>query len=228
MALIKVKNIEKEYKGKSEVSVKAVRGVNFEIKKGEFAAIVGPSGSGKSTILNMLGCLDVPTVGDIIIDDQDVHNMGLSKQSKFRRENIGFIFQAYNLLPVLTVSENVSFPLTLLNLDRKEIKNRVDESLKAVGLFDLAHRKPNELSGGQQQRVAIARALAKKPKIVFADEPTANLDSKTGEEVLDLMKSLNREHGMTFIFSTHDPMVVDYANRIISLHDGEVIKDEYK
>ncbi len=228
MSLIKVVNIKKEYKGKSEVSVKAVRGINFEIKKGEFAAIVGPSGSGKSTILNMLGCLDVPTEGDVIIDDRDVHNMSTAQQSKFRREHVGFIFQSYNLLPVLTVSENVSFPLTLLNLDNKEVKTRVAESLKAVGLHELAHRKPNELSGGQQQRVAIARALAKKPKIVFADEPTANLDSKTGEEVLDLMKTLNREHGMTFIFSTHDPMVMHYANRIITLHDGEVVTDEYK
>ena len=228
MSLIKVVNIEKEYKGKLSVTVKAVRGVNFEIKEGEFTAIVGPSGSGKSTILNMLGCLDVPTKGDIIIDDCNVHNMGLSQQSKFRREHVGFIFQSYNLLPVLTVAENVSFPLTLLNLDRKEVNKRVDESLKAVGLYELAHRKPNELSGGQQQRVAIARALAKRPKIVFADEPTANLDSKTGEEVLDLMKSLNREHGMTFIFSTHDPMVMHYADRIITLHDGEVVTDEYK
>lgn len=228
MSLIKVKKIEKEYKGSSQVSVKAVRGVNFEIKKGEFAAIVGPSGSGKSTILNMLGCLDVPTVGEIVIDDTDVHRMGPSKQSKFRRENIGFIFQAYNLLPVLTVAENVNFPLTLLGLDRQEIDDRVNQSLRAVGLYELKERKPNELSGGQQQRVAIARALAKKPKIVFADEPTANLDSKTGEEVLDLMKSLNEEHGMTFIFSTHDPMVVDYANRVITLHDGEVVADEYK
>lgn len=228
MSLIKVVNIEKEYKGKFEVSVKAVRGVNFEIKEGEFAAIVGPSGSGKSTILNMLGCLDVPTSGDIIIHDRDVHNLRAAQQSKFRREYVGFIFQSYNLLPVLSVSENISFPLTLLNLSRTEIKHRVDESLKAVGLFELAHRRPNELSGGQQQRVAIARALAKKPKIVFADEPTANLDSKTGEEVLDLMKTLNKEHGMTFIFSTHDPMVMEYANRIITLQDGEVVTDEYK
>lgn len=228
MSLIKVKKLEKEYKGQSEVSVKAVQGVDFEIKKGEFAAIVGPSGSGKSTILNMLGCLDIPTAGDIIINDMDVHNLSPSSQSKFRREHIGFIFQAYNLLPVLSVRENVTFPLTLLNLDSREIKTRTDESLKAVGLYELAHRKPKELSGGQQQRVAIARALAKKPKIVFADEPTANLDSKTGEEVLDLMKSLNKEHGMTFIFSTHDPMVVEYANRIIKLHDGKVVTDEYK
>lgn len=228
MSLIKVRKIEKEYKSKSEVSVKAVRGVNFEITEGEFAAIVGPSGSGKSTILNMLGCLDVPTVGDIIINGEDVHTMGPGKQSRFRRENIGFIFQAYNLLPVLSVAENVTFPLTLLNLSRGEIKKRVDDSLKAVGLYELADRKPNELSGGQQQRVAIARALAKKPKIVFADEPTANLDSKTGVEVLDLMKALNKEHGMTFIFSTHDPKVMDYANRIITLHDGEVVADEYK
>lgn len=228
MSLIKVVNIEKEYTAKSSVSVKAVKGVNFEIRSGEFAAIVGPSGSGKSTILNMLGCLDVPTVGEVIINGVDVHNMGLSQQSRFRREHIGFIFQAYNLLPVLSVAENVTFPLTLLKLSASEVEERVYESLNAVGLYELAHRKPNELSGGQQQRVAIARALAKRPKIVFADEPTANLDSKTGEEVLDLMKTLNEDYGMTFIFSTHDPKVMQYANRIITLHDGEVITDEYK
>lgn len=228
MSLIKVVNIKKEYKGRSAVSVKAVRGVNFEIKKGEFTAIVGPSGSGKSTILNMLGCLDVPTEGEVIINNRDVHSLGTSQQSKFRREHIGFIFQSYNLLPVLTVSENVTFPLTLLNMDRIEVKKRVDESLRAVGLHELAHRKPNELSGGQQQRVAIARALAKRPKIVFADEPTANLDSRTGEEVLNLMKKLNKEQNMTFIFSTHDPMVMEHADRIITLHDGKVVSDEYK
>lgn len=228
MALIRVQGVEKVYKDSSQLDVKAVGGVNFQIEKGEFAAIVGPSGSGKSTILNMLGCLDNPTLGDIVIDNVAVHSMGLRNQSRFRRENIGFIFQAYNLLPVLTVRENISFPLTLLNLEKEEINKRVDESLKAVGLYKFSNRKPCQLSGGQQQRVAIARALAKKPKIVFADEPTANLDSKTGEEVLDLMKALNLEHGMTFIFSTHDPMVVEHANRVITLHDGKVVSDEYK
>lgn len=228
MAIIELNKVTKVYQSKSDIQVHALDGVSFKIDEGEFTAIVGPSGSGKSTILNILGCLDTPTSGHFFVDSQDMSIMDEYSQAIFRRNKIGFIFQAYNLIPVLTAEENIAFPLTLLSYSHTEIKKKVKESLQAVGLADKATRRPNELSGGQQQRIAIARALAKNPRIVLADEPTANLDLKTGKEVLDVMKHLNETMGVTFIISTHDKMVMDYANRLINLNDGQVSFDKIK
>jgi putative ABC transport system ATP-binding protein len=195
---------------------------------GEFTAIAGPSGSGKSTLLHLIGCLDRPSGGQILIDGRDVSALSRAQQSHLRRSSIGFIFQAYNLIPVLTSLENVSFPLTLLGESGREARRRALELLAAVGLEGMENRRPKELSGGQQQRVAIARALIKKPRIVLADEPTANLDSRTGGEILQLMLELNRESGTTFLFSTHDSMVMDYARRLILLRDGQVVEERRK
>ncbi|MBN2535954.1 MAG: ABC transporter ATP-binding protein [Spirochaetales bacterium] len=222
--MINVDNVTKIYHV-GKVDVHALRGVNLTVDKGEFLAIAGPSGSGKTTLLNLIGCLDISTTGEIYINDEAVSGKTKDELALFRRQNLGFVFQTFNLIPVLTAYENVSFALSLLNVDGKELKERTMNLLLEVGLKTMEHRFPRELSGGQQQRVAIARALIKEPEIVLADEPTANLDSTTGSEILNLMKELNRKHQTTFIFSTHDKMVMDIANRLVLLHDGKITQD---
>ena len=223
--MISVRNVTKVYSsGTTEVA--ALRGVNLEVERGEFLAIAGPSGSGKSTLLNLIGCLDVATGGDVLIYGQEVSGLSRKQLALFRRHHLGFVFQSFNLIPVLSAYENVSFALSLITRDAKEVRTRSLEILKEVGLEDMTDRRPGELSGGQQQRVAIARALVKEPQIVLADEPTANVDSETGEGLLELMRGLNRQLGSTFIFSTHDAMVMDYAARLVRLQDGRIASDE--
>lgn len=227
MKVIELKNVEKIYND-SEVKVHAVRGIDLEFEKGEFAAIVGPSGSGKTTLLNMLGGLDAPTSGDIVIGDTHVHDLKGSKLIDFRLNNIGFVFQSYNLIPVLTAKENVEFIMQMQGVPSKQRFERTKSLLEQVGLGDRIDSRPSRLSGGQQQRVAVARALASKPKFVLADEPTANLDSKSTENLLDIMEKLNREENITFIFSTHDQRVVKKARRVITIEDGKVLSDVKK
>ena len=219
--------LKKDY-NVGDTVVLALRGVSMEVERGEFTAIAGPSGSGKSTLLNLIGCLDKPTSGKVFINGVDVSRYSKKELANIRRENIGFVFQSFNLIPILTAFENVAFPLSLLRKNADEIEQNVNQILQDVGLSGMEHRYPRELSGGQQQRVAVARALVKEPSIILADEPTANLDSTTGAEILDLMKELNEQKGATFIFSTHDPMVMDRARRIIYLRDGQIHSDERK
>ena len=227
MTVIKAENVVKDY-GVNGQTVHALRGVNLEFHGGEFAAIAGPSGSGKSTFLHLAGCLDSLTGGKMIVGGCDTVQMSRNQLALLRRHSIGFIFQAYNLIPVLSVEENVSFPLTLMGVEKKEIKERTARVLEDVGLEGMAKRRPKEMSGGQQQRVAIARALVKKPSLILADEPTANLDSTIGREILELMSALNKSEGTTFIFSTHDQMVMDYARRLVRIRDGQIESDEEK
>jgi len=223
--MIKVKNVKRNYRTGDTV-VKALRGVTLEIDQGEFLSIAGPSGSGKTTLLNLVGCIDRADSGEIFIDGQAVSAKNKKELALFRRHKLGFVFQTFNLIPVLTAFENVSFSLSLLSFNEKEIREKTMSILAEVGLEGIENRRPAKLSGGQQQRVAIARALVKEPSIVLADEPSANLDSKTGEAILKLMEDMNARHNTTFIFSTHDPMVMDYAHRLVQLHDGKIIKDE--
>ena len=227
MTVVKAENVVKDY-GLDGQTVHALRGVNLEFQGGEFSAIAGPSGSGKSTFLHLVGCLDTLTGGNIIVGGSNTANMSRNNLALLRRHSIGFIFQAYNLIPVLSVEENISFPLTLMGVGSREIKERTAKILNDVGLDDMAKRRPKEMSGGQQQRVAIARALIKKPALILADEPTANLDSKIGGEILELMLALNKSEGTTFIFSTHDQMVMDYARRLVRIRDGQIESDEVK
>ena len=227
MNVIEIKNLEKIYNG-TAVQVKAVNGVNLNIEEGEFTAIVGPSGSGKTTLLNMVGGLDTPTSGSIVVDRTDLSTLSKKQLVDFRLHNIGFVFQAYNLIPVLTAKENVSFIMEMQGKTKQEIEKRSTEILQSVGLGERIKSRPNQLSGGQQQRVAVARALASKPKFIIADEPTANLDSKSTENLLDIMEELNRKENITFIFSTHDQRVVKKARRIVVLEDGKIVKDERK
>ena len=208
------------------VPVEAVKDVHLHIEAGEFIALVGPSGSGKTTLLNMIGGLDEPTKGKVVIDGTDITGMKENKLIDFRLRNIGFVFQAYNLIPVLTAEENIEFIMLLQGTGKDERKQRVQQLLEEVGLQGKGSSRPSELSGGQQQRVAVARALASKPKFVLADEPTANLDSTTAANLLDIMEKLNKEEGMTFVFSTHDPRVIQRARRVVTLVDGEIEKDE--
>ncbi|WP_236975291.1 ABC transporter ATP-binding protein [Membranihabitans maritimus] len=223
--IIKTKNLHKTYQ-ETKVPVHALRGVDLEIKKGEFTAIVGPSGSGKSTLLNIIGGLDNPSEGSIEVSGIDITSLSASQLIDFRKKNIGFVFQSYNLIPVLTALENVEFIMLLQKRDKEQRRKRAVDLLKAVGLGDKIHNRPNELSGGQQQRVAVARALASKPSFVLADEPTANLDSTSTANLLDIMENLNREENMTFVFSTHDQRVIDRAHRIINLEDGLISEDK--
>jgi len=225
MKVLELKNLVKIYND-SAIEVKAVDNIDLSFEQGEFAAIVGPSGSGKTTLLNMIGGLDNPTDGEIIVNDQNIGKLSSSKLIDFRLRNIGFVFQAYNLIPVLTAKENVEFIMELQGKDKKERNERAMELLTAVGIGDRAKSRPSKLSGGQQQRVAVARALASKPKFVLADEPTANLDSKSTETLLDIMEQLNKEENITFIFSTHDQRVVKKARRVITVEDGHVVSDE--
>jgi putative ABC transport system ATP-binding protein len=227
MTVVKALNVVKDY-GLDGQLVHALRGVSLEFGGGEFAAIAGPSGSGKSTFLHLAGCLDTLSGGSMVIGGADTAKMKKDQLALLRRHSIGFIFQAYNLIPVLSVEENISFPLTLLGVDKKEIKERAAKVLDDVGLIGMEKRRPKEMSGGQQQRVAIARALVKKPSLILADEPTANLDSAIGREILELMLALNKAEGTTFIFSTHDQMVMDYARRLIRIRDGQIESDEVR
>jgi putative ABC transport system ATP-binding protein len=226
-AVISVQNIVKTYNDKhSKLAVKALEDVSFEIAEGEFTAIVGPSGSGKTTLLNLLGGLDYPTSGRVVIGSTDITRLEESKLIEFRQRNIGFVFQAYNLIPVLTARENVEFVMLLQGRSQEERDRRTVELLKAVGLEDKIDKKPVELSGGQQQRVAVARALAPKPRFILADEPTANLDSASTKNLLDIMAKLNREENITFVFSTHDNRVIERARRVINLVDGKIESDK--
>lgn len=227
MNVIEVKDLKKIYNS-SEVKVNALNGIDLNIEEGEFTAIVGPSGSGKTTFLNMLGGLDSPTSGKIVISGTDIGKLSSSDLIDFRLKNIGFVFQSYNLIPVLTAKENVEFVMHLQGRPRKEREERTQQLLEAVGLKGRENSRPSKLSGGQQQRVAVARALASKPKFVLADEPTANLDSKSTENLLDIMEELNKKEKITFIFSTHDQRVVNKARRIITIEDGKIINNNLK
>ena len=224
MEVIKLTDVCKFYKD-TDVEVKAVNGVSLSFEEGEFTAIVGPSGSGKTTLLNVMGGLDSVTSGTIKIDGTDIGKLSARQLTDFRLYNIGFVFQAYNLIPVLTARENAGFIMELQKRSKKETKERVEELFKAIGIHGKEDIKPSHLSGGQQQRVAVARALASKPKFILADEPTANLDSKSTANLLDLMRELNDKENVTFIFSTHDQRVIERAKRVILLEDGKVIKD---
>jgi putative ABC transport system ATP-binding protein len=225
MKVIEVNNLNKIY-NESEVQVHAVNDVTLAIEQGEFTAIVGPSGSGKTTLLNMIGGLDEPTSGEIFVDGANMSLLKGSNLTDFRLMNIGFVFQAYNLIPVLTAKENTEFIMKLQGKTEAECKTRSEELLSSVGLGDRLNARPAKLSGGQQQRVAVARALASKPKFILADEPTANLDSKSTSNLLDIMEKMNREENATFVFSTHDQRVIDKARRVITLEDGKVVSDE--
>jgi len=227
MKILEIKNVHKIY-NETEVKVHAVNDVTLEFHEAEFAAIVGPSGSGKTTLLNLIGGLDMPSSGEIIIDGTNLSNLKSSQLIDFRMRNIGFVFQAYNLIPVLTAKENVEFIMNLQKWSRKERDERTFELLKAVGLFDRMNSRPSKMSGGQQQRVAVARALASRPKFVLADEPTANLDSISATTLLEIMEKLNHEEKITFIFSTHDARVVKMAHRVITLEDGRVVSDDIR
>ena len=224
MSLINITDVIKTY-NHTAVPVHALSGVTLAVEKGEFTAIVGPSGSGKTTLLNIIGGLDQPTSGSVIIDNVDISSMKKDALIDFRLWHIGFVFQAFNLIPVLTALENVEFVMLLQGIQKKERDLRARELLDAVGLADRGHNRPAELSGGQQQRVAVARALASHPSFVLADEPTANLDTKSAMALLELMEHLNHEHGMTFLFSTHDARVIQRAHRVVTLEDGVVKTD---
>lgn len=222
--IIDAHNVSKTFNPKT-IPVHAVQKVHVHIEEGEFVALVGPSGSGKSTLLNMMGGLDEPTSGTVILDGIEITTLSENKLIDFRLHNIGFVFQSFNLIPVLTAKENVGFVLQLQHKPKKEREKRVLELLNEVGLQDKVNSKPGELSGGQQQRVAVARALASKPKIILADEPTANLDSKSAANLLDIMAKLNKEENITFLFSTHDQRVIKKARRVITLVDGKIDSD---
>ncbi len=225
MAVVEINNVYKSYHD-TEIEVKAINGVTLRFEKGDFAVVVGPSGSGKTTLLNLIGGLDQPTAGEILVAGHRLSELRPSELIDFRMEHVGFVFQSYNLIPVLTAAENVGFIMNLQKWPKEKRKVRTDELLSSVGLSDRHNSRPSQLSGGQQQRVAVARALATHPEFILADEPTANLDSKSAESLLDIMEKLNHEEQMTFIFSTHDVRVMKRARRVITLEDGKVISDE--
>ena len=224
MEVTKIMDATRVYKI-GEVETKALRGVNLSIENGEFTALVGPSGSGKTTLLQLIGLLDKPTSGQVFINGKDATNLNRNQRADLRKDAIGFVFQFFALIPTLTAYENVEMPLLLNGTKPADRKRRVNEMLEAVGLADRAHHRPDQLSGGQQQRVAVARALATNPKLILADEPTANLDTENGKQVMDIMQRLNKETGVTFVFATHDPRVIHYANRVVTLEDGLIVKD---
>jgi len=228
MPLLELVNVKKDYM-KGETVIPALRGVDLLIEKGDFLSIVGPSGSGKSTLLNMIGCIDTPTQGSVLYDGTDLSELNDKEKTRYRKENISFIFQSFNLIPVLTARENVELPLIIeKKFNKEEIYDKVTNIIEIVGLGDMADRFPRELSGGQEQRVAIARALVKNPLVVLADEPTANLDSEMSEDIISIMQKMNEEIHTTFIFSTHDPLVQKHAERVIILRDGLITPDERK
>lgn len=225
MEIAKLTNVTRVYTV-GEVETHALRGVDLTIGKEEFTTLVGPSGSGKTTLLQLLGCLDQPTTGNVLINGKDATQMSRDQRADLRKGTIGFIFQFYALVPTLTAYENVELPMLLMG--KKNHKSRVMELLDAVGIADRADHRPDQMSGGQQQRVAVARALASDPLLILADEPTANLDTENGDQVMEIMKKLNEETGTTFVFATHDPRVIKYAKRIVTLQDGLVVSDEAK
>jgi putative ABC transport system ATP-binding protein len=221
MEVTRVDNVTRIFKT-GQLETQALRGVSLAIESGEFTALVGPSGSGKTTLLQLIGCLDQPTTGKVFINGKDVSTLNRNQRADMRRGTIGFIFQFFALIPTLSAYENVEMPLLLTGAGAAERKERVTQLLEAVGLGDRAHHRPDQLSGGEQQRVAVARALATKPSLILADEPTANLDTPNGKQVMDTMTRLNQETGVTFVFATHDPRVIQYARRVITLRDGVI------
>lgn len=224
--IVELSDVVKDYP-LGKVSVRALQGVSVRVRRGEFTAIAGPSGSGKTTLLNLIGCVDVPSAGSVHVDGHDISRLGDRELTHLRLEKLGFIFQSFNLVPVLTVSQNVELPLLLRgDIGHAERHRRVSQILSRVGLDTHAGHRPSELSGGQRQRVAIARALVGEPSIVLADEPTANLDTKTGATIIELMRELNREQHTTFVFSTHDPRVMEHADRVLLLEDGRVVSEQ--
>ena len=225
MALYTVKDLRKTYRV-GDVVTTALDGVDLEVERGEFTAVVGPSGSGKSTLLHLMGALDRPDGGEVVLDGRRIDALERQEAARMRLQHLGFVFQAYNLIPVLSALENAAFVLELRGVGKTERERRAREALAALGMAGFEDRMPNQLSGGQQQRVAVARAIAADPDIVLADEPTANLDSATGQQLIDLMRSLNEERGVTFVFSTHDPRLLEHVRRIVRLEDGRVLRDE--
>ena len=225
--IVVLEGVHKTYR-QGEVEVKALRGLDLRVAPGEFLALTGPSGSGKTTALNLIGALDRPSEGKVIVDGQDLGALGRGARSRLRRDRIGFVFQAYNLVPVLTAYENAEMVMRLQGADASERRERVMSLLREVGLGGMEDRRPTQLSGGQQQRVAIARAIASGPAVTLADEPTANVDSSTADKLLDIMERLNRERGATFIFSTHDPRVMERARRVVRMVDGQVEREEVR
>ncbi len=225
--IIQTKKLTKVY-DESALTITALDRVDLTIRKGEFMALAGPSGSGKTTLLNLIGGLDKPTEGTVIVAGKDIASLGKTELSDLRLFHIGFIFQAYNLIPVLTARENVEYVMLLQGVEERERIRRAEEILTEVGLADYINTRPNQMSGGQQQRVAVARAIVSNPDVVLADEPTANLDSKTGEALLTQMRRMNESHGITFVFSTHDRMVMDHARRLVILRDGAITEDNRK
>jgi putative ABC transport system ATP-binding protein len=224
--MIYAQNLKKTYKV-GELDLTVIDDLSISIQKGEFVSLIGPSGSGKSTVLNMLGCLDTPTKGTLNINGENISNLNKTKLANFRGEHIGFIFQSFNLIPVLTVYENIEYPLIMIqDLPEQERKQRVERLLKEVGMYEQKDKTPDKISGGQMQRVAIARALVTNPKIVFADEPTANLDSKTAHRIIELMKKIQKEYNTTFVFATHDEKIVANVDRLITLVDGNIVEDK--
>ena len=221
MSLFEVKNLKKTYQI-GDVKTDALRGVNLSVNKGEFTAIAGPSGSGKSTLLHLMGGLDKPTSGEVYLNEQRIDQLSKAEGAAVRLEKMGYVFQAYNLIPVLSALENAAFVLELQGVSKKEREARALESLKALGMEEFKDRRPNQLSGGQQQRVAVARAFAAEPDIILADEPTANLDSKSGGDLIEMMKRLNEERGVTFVFSTHDPRLLEHVKRTVEMEDGRM------
>ena len=227
MAIIRVDSVSKVYH-QGRVSFKALDSVTLSIDKGEFIALAGPSGSGKTTLLNLIGSLDIPDEGEVYFDHKNLSEMNDSQRADLRLHHIGFVFQAYNLIPVLTAAENIDYILLLQKVEKSIRTRKVNGILNEVGLAEKATNRPDELSGGQQQRVAVARAIITDPQVVLADEPTANLDSKTGRKLLEMMKQMNRSKQVTFIFATHDPMVMEFADRLVSLQDGCIVSDTRK
>jgi putative ABC transport system ATP-binding protein len=225
MEVTQIENVTRVFKN-GKVETQALRGVSFTIANGEFTALVGPSGSGKTTLLQLMGCLDQPTSGRVLINGQDVSTLGRNQRADVRRGTIGFVFQFFALIPTLTAYENVEMPLLLNGMGPAERRQRVQELLESVDLAERGGHRPDQLSGGEQQRVSVARALASKPSFVLADEPTANLDTANGEQVMEIMTRLNQETGVTFVFATHDPRVIKYARRVITLRDGVVVEDK--
>jgi putative ABC transport system ATP-binding protein len=224
MEVTKIENVTRVFKV-GEVETRALRGVNLSIENGEFTALVGPSGSGKTTLLQLIGCLDQPTSGKVFVNGKDVSHLNRDQRADMRRGTIGFIFQFFALIPTLTAYENVEMPLLLIGDGAAERRERVMQLLDSVGLADRAHHRPDQLSGGEQQRVAVARALASRPALILADEPTANLDTTNGEQVMEIMTKLNKETGVTYIFATHDPRVIKFARRVVTLRDGVVVEN---
>lgn len=224
MEVTKIINVTKSFTT-GKVNTQALRGVSFSIENGEFTALIGPSGSGKTTLLQLIGCLDLPTSGQVLVNGKDVSHLNRNQRADMRRGTIGFIFQFFALIPTLTAYENIEMPLLLNGHSPAERRTRVGELLEAVGLNDRAQHRPDQLSGGEQQRVAIARALAMKPALILADEPTANLDTPNGKMVMETMQRLNQETGVTFVFATHDPRVIQYARRVITLRDGLIVEN---